>query len=482
MSRTPSDHRAPNVLGQITASVLAATETRKDVRLSEVVEACRNAKQEYQRVRGFVFDSSTPGPQGPQRTQHGQIAEKLTVADTNARDILGGKKPTATYDGLALGDATDLIVDGHPIQSKYGKSTYISLREIIRHLQEKGPDNPPFFQIPIEQRAQLHELRDSDTIKGVNESDIEAIRRQLGMIEELSGQDPDGIIRAGTATWDEVQLGRIGDTIEDREQEVEIRSDERREQIVDHYAPSVAKLAETTVVGGVTGAGVAITQTFFLKCRQGKNPFKGEFTRTDWTEIGVAGGKGNAAGMVSGSTLYMLTNATDLVAPFAGSLVSMMMGINNLRRDFRTGNIDRDQFVDLCHVTASEAALVGLAAAAGQAMLPIPFLGAFVGIIAGKVVTASLKGRWEVDAIELVARLKDYEYWAMTHLDEECRRLLASIEAHFVELDRLEELAFDPATNTDLRLRTSAMLARRVSVSDKLIMDSTDEVDVFMTE
>ena len=140
------------------------------------------------------------------------------------------------------------------------------------------------------------------------------------------------------------------------------------------------------------GAGVGIVHAMFVKCQEGKNPFKGEFTRQDWEEVGVAGSQGSGTGAVAGSTLYLLTNATDLAAPFAGSLVSAMMGINNLRQSRRAGDIDEDQFADLCHVVASEAAIIGLATVAGQAMIPIPILGSVVGLISGKIVAACLTG------------------------------------------------------------------------------------------
>ena len=115
-------------------------------------------------------------------------------------------------------------------------------------------------------------------------------------------------------------------------------------------------------------------------------------------------------------------------------------------------------------------------------MIPIPILGSVVGLISGKIVAACLKDRLEKDAEKLAARLKDYERWALGGLDEECRMLMTRLDEHFMELDRLAELAFDPDTNAYLRLRTSATLARAVSVPDELILNSTEEVDAFMAE
>lgn len=115
-------------------------------------------------------------------------------------------------------------------------------------------------------------------------------------------------------------------------------------------------------------------------------------------------------------------------------------------------------------------------------MIPIPLLGGVLGIVAGRIVIALLTRKLETDGAELTARLTDYIRWAMAQLDEQCREIIARLDEHFMELERLTKLAFDPRTNTDLRLRTSATLAREVSVPDALILDSADEIDAFMTE
>ena len=484
MSDTVRDGRTTPVAAQVAAGILSAQriarEDARDVKLSETIDACKRAKEQYEIVRDYVFNPDTTGPRGSPLTQHGEIAEKLNVAVINAKEILEGRRAIAKR--LEGKEAADLIIDDELFQSKYGKVTYRSLREIVRHLEEKGPDNPTLFVMPPEQRAHLDQLRDSDSIDGLTQREIAAIREQLDSIKRLAKRDPQEIISAGETTWEEVQPARVGETIKEREREVEVRSNQRKEQIFADHAPSVEELVQATGLAGVAGAGVGITQAILVKLRQGKNPFKGEFTGEDWAQIGVSGGKGSGAGVVGGSTLYLLTNATNLAAPFAGSLVSTMMGINSLHRSYRAGDIDNDQFVDYCQVVASEAAIIGLAAAAGQAMIPIPILGAFVGSVAGKIVATALKGRLERDASELAASFVDYERWAMAQLDDSCRELMSRIDEHFMELDELEKLAFDPDTNTDLRLRVSAKLARRVSVPDDLVVDSTDELDAFMTE
>ena len=484
MSSGLRDDQAPHVSAQVAASVLsegrAAREADRELGLSEATEACNRAKEEYEIVKEYIFNPDTPGPRGSRLTRHGEIAESLNVADLNATEILeGGTSIAERTEGQF---AADLNVDGTLYQLKYGKNTYLSLREIIHHLEEKGRDNPTFFVIPPEQRDHLDELRDSNSIEGMAQKDINAIHRQLDRIERLSERDPQEIISAGTATRDQSQPERVRDTIIERKREVELRSDEQKERIHADHEPSVQDAVHAAGLAGVAGAGVGITQAIVGKLRSGKNPFKGEFTAEDWAQVGVSAGKGGARGTVAGSALYVLTNATNLAAPFAGSLVSAMMGVSNLRRSHRAGIIDDDEFVDYCQIVASEAAIVGLATAAGQVMIPIPLLGAFVGSIAGKIVAGVLKESLEREAGELAASFADYEQWAIAQLDDASRELMERIDQHFTEMDELEKLAFDPDTNTELRLRNSAMLARRVEVPNELVVDSPEELDAFMRE
>ena len=121
--------------------------------------------------------------------------------------------------------------------------------------------------------------------------------------------------------------------------------------------------------------------------------------------MGVVTTRGVGGGTVAGSAVYVLTNSPALAAPFAGSLVSALMGVGALLRDHHAGTIDGDQFVELSHIVALDAAVVGLAAAAGQTLVPIPVLGALLGSLGGKLVASALKDGLGESASELTARL-----------------------------------------------------------------------------
>jgi hypothetical protein len=158
------------------------------------------------------------------------------------------------------------------------------------------------------------------------------------------------------------------------------------------------------------------------------------------------------------------------------------MGIGELLKKYHQGEIDADQFVEMSHLVAADAAIVGLAAAAGQVLVPIPVVGALVGSLAGKVVASALKDGLGASEAALLARLEDYEQWATAQLDDHFRALLSSLDSYFGDLAHLAQVAFDEEVNTTLRLAASVQYAEAVGVADELILRTTSAVDVFMTE
>ena len=232
-------------------------------------------------------------------------------------------------------------------------------------------------------------------------------------------------------------------------------------------------------VGVAVGGGVGLAQAIWIKCREGRNPFRGEFSIHDWQDVGVVAAQGAGGGAVAGGALYLLTNSTALAAPFAGSLVSGLMGIGVLLRDHYAGTIDGEQFVEMSHIVAMDAAAVGLASAAGQTMIPVPLLGALLGGLAGKLVTSALKDGLRESESALIASLAEYERYAFGQLDEEFRAVMQRLDAWFGNLERLAVTAFDPEVNHEL-LRASVRMAKTVGVHDALILRTTADLDTFM--
>jgi len=59
---------------------------------------------------------------------------------------------------------------------------------------------------------------------------------------------------------------------------------------------------------------------------------------------------------------------------------------------------------------------------------------------------------------------------------------IARLDRCFDDLDWRARRAFDPATNSAIRLCASADLARHVNVPDALILENTGELDMLIAE
>ena len=464
------------------AAQVAATWAGLDAagRVHELAEALANqdraflsAMREMQAIRDFV--GSPEHILGSGLTKHGEIAEYVTVHVSRAKDVLLGNVPGATFEGVGRIDATDYRFDGADIQSKYHNGLRNTLDAVLRH----AGNHPEFtrsgagYHIPRDQHEELSQ--------GIEEGGG-AIQDRLEQLQRLTGRPAEDIIKPGEATYSEVQQGRVHDTIRDRENSLTRRNEELREAARSRHEPSVAGFGTAAVIGATVGGGVALTQGIWVKYREGKNPFRGDFSLQDWQDIGVPVAQGAGAGGIAGGALYLLTNSTKLSAPAAGAFVSGLMGIGSLLRQYHAGYIDGERFVDLSQMAVVDAATVGVASATGQLFIPVPLLGAFIGSVAGKFVATTLSNVLDEDEAKLKGQLHAHADLAYAQLDEECQAYLRRLDDHFDNLERLAVVAFDTNVNTDLLLKASVELAEAVGVEEELILRSTADLDKFMTE
>ena len=416
---------------------------------------------------------------GSTDTKHGEIAEQVHVGVRRALDVLYGRAPAATFDGVPRTGPVDYRVDSVEIQSKY----YNGLRNTLEGVAKHAERYPNFagtrirYHIPSDLHRQLDELHRTGEIEGLSGRQVDAIRRLRDDLEQATGRSADDLIEPGEATYAEVQQGRVHGTIGKRE---DVLDRENKELKRAAHGPSLAGLGQAAALGATAGGGVGLAQAIWVKYREGKSPFRGEFSTQDWRDVGVVAAQGTGGGAVAGGALYVVTNSTVLAAPFAGSLVSGLMGIGGLLRDYDAGTIDGDQFVEMAHFIALDAAIAGLATAASQTLIPVPLLGTLVGSLAGKFVASALKDGLGKSESALTARLAKYERYALGQLDKEFRAFMRRLDARFENLEHLAEVAFDQSENTSLRLQASIVLAETVGVPDARILRTTGDLDILM--
>ncbi|MGC9423886.1 hypothetical protein [Vibrio sp.] len=473
---------AAQVAGAWSASDKSIRADNLQASLQKLDGAYSSAMGEMKVIRDFVGNSQNI--LGNENTKHGEIAEQVHVGVTRAYDVLCGRSPSATFENIKRTASVDYRVDGVDVQSKYIQSLNKTLDHILDH-SEKYPEfakGNSEYHIPKDYYQQLEELRETGQISNsdLSEKSIRTIQRKIDEIGQVTGRDVEDVIKPGNATYDEVQKGKIDQTLDSREKDLKSTKQDLQDLEKLKNSPSIQGLGKAAAWGAVAGGGVRLAQAFWIKFQEGKNPFIGDFTLADWQDVGIETGKGTLQGGIAGGTLYLLTNATDLAAPFAGAMVSGLVGIGDLVQQYHQGQINSDQFAELSFFVATDAAIVGLATVAGQAIIPIPMLGAFVGSISGKIVASALKSYFQNSENELIDKIESRVNYILHKLDVEHRKFIEQLNQYFDKLETLINLAFDEELNTSLRLAASVTLAETMGVEDSLIIRSTDDLDEFM--
>lgn len=412
---------------------------------------------------------------GSPATKHGEIAEVAEVGVRNAWDFLNGLDPSASLHSDRTGPV-DYIMGNADVQSKFYNGVRNSLNGVVEHL-DKYPDfveGNSYYAIPKDQFELLQKaLNGKDT--GLSQKSIDALNQCVQEIEAVTGRNFSDLVRPASFDYKEVQLGAIDEALDKRQDELSDANEQRVEDIRAEHAQSWQEGLKTTAIAAAVGAAVSFTRVSFGKYREGKNIFKGDFTAEDWKDVGLDTAQGAAIGGVTGGALYLMTNCANMSAPLAGAVVSAVKGLTPLVQGYRAGELSLEQLVDSGCMVCAEVGMVAAATAIGQALIPIPILGALVGSIAGQVLSSILSREVQEIAGVIYARVEEYT----AALDAQQKRVLDALLARFARLGELTVAAFDVRLNADI-LAASATLARTYGVEESNILRTTCDVDQFM--
>lgn len=430
---------------------------------------------EMQAVRDFI---GVPEKiLGSDLTKHGEIAEQVEVGVRRARDQLVGATPGATFEGVGRTAPADYMIDGLEVQSKFINGAGKSLNHVLEHMEkyENFGRDGSFYHIPKDQHALILRALNGEKIDGLNDASVKSLLEKAKEIEAATGKSFSDVVKPSVSTYSEVQQGKIGETLERHEQDLKKENEALKEQIRVEHEPSLAEGLKAAAGAAAVGAAVGFASAVYKKHQEGKNIFKGEFTAEDWKDVGGDAFKAGMLGGVSGGAIYALTNYAELSAPFAGAFVAAVKGLAPLVSDYRAGKISLDALVDNGLFVCADVAIVGICTAAGQALIPVPVLGAVVGSIAGKVLSSVLAGQTK----GLVAAIEARTNVAMQKLDNAYQRVVARITDEFERLGELMTAAFDLSNNEAL-VQRSLELARVHGVAEENLLHNHSELDAFM--
>lgn len=437
-------------------------------------QAFGNAMQQVNRVRDFI--SAPEHILGSPLTKHGEIAEQVEVGIRNARSALS-QQPMTASDLVGRTAPEDYIIDGVQVQSKFINGTSQNLEHVLGHMHKYdyfGRDGS-FYHIPKDHYEIISKVLSGESVPELSTRSVNVILEKVKEIEFESGKPFNEVVQPSISTYSEVQQGMVHATLDQHEQDFVHKNTYLNERIHENHATSLINGMQVTAIATSVGAALSLSAAIYSKYKDGKNLFKGEFTDEDWKSIGLTGVKGASIGGVTGLSIYLLTGYAEMAAPIAGAVVSSIKGVSSLLVDYQAGRITFDQFIDLGLVVCSESAVVGLTTLAGQALIPIPMLGAVIGSLAGKFLAEFVLIRSKDMAQRIQQKMKDF----LVTLDTVEKKLVAKINAEYDRLEGLAKIAFDFEYNHNL-LMSSINLAKAHGVEDNLLIHNHVELDNFI--
>ena len=479
MDKFENKHQTNQFIAAIVAEDNLHKAEQLAAELSKQDQAFFTAIHEFDKVRKFL---ATPeNILGNISTKHGEIAEQVEIGIRNAKSLLNSSTPRATFEGVGRTAPEDYLINGVQVQSKFINGTGNTLDHVLEHMKKYdnfGRDGS-FYHIPKDQYEVIQKILKGENLEGITSRTAQKIQEKAHEIEQLSGRPFNQTVQPSSSNYSDVQINKVDETLERHEKELKKDNAEIKDKIRAESQPNLADFGRVAIKGAVIGGSIRFVTRIYGKYKQGKNIFKGELTLEDWQEIGIDTAKGAALSSISATAIYGLTNFAEMSAPLAGAFVSAGMEVASLLSSLNRREISSEEFVELSLFACADSAIVAAGASIGQALIPIPVVGAIIGAIAGRMVSDFCKDLLGVDT-NLCKQVEQNYQKFLAQIDQAYKATVVNLIATYEKLGNLAQAAFDTNLNLELRLQASIKLAETYGVPDADIIHNVDELDLFM--
>lgn len=376
-------------INQLRSDQLLANLSNQDANLEKAIN-------ELNQLRSIISGKL----QGSDRTVHGIIAEHTQVNFNNARAYVVGKEATY-FKELDLASPVDYWNGDTPIQSKFlGGATADGLQTIkntltnkqygiVAHL-EKYPNflrNGGIYEVPKDQYEYAINLLSKPTSE-LSKADYNTVQ-SIREFEKINNVNFEDVVKPSVVKYNDVQKNVINNTIDNEEANI-LKTDELKRQEMSLQAKATFKQgAQTAAISAAVEGTIAFGVTVLIKFKQGKKI--GDFTEDDWKEIFMNTADGTLKGGVRGASVYALTNLTKANAAVATSLVTITIGAISLTAKFAKSEITSKEYLDGLQQLSVETGVTAATAAIGQALIPVPVVGALVGSLVGSAILGEIQ-------------------------------------------------------------------------------------------
>lgn len=417
---------------------------------------------------------------GGSKGVHGFIAEVAECGLENAQSLVHGDKPVMEW--VNDNGPADLLRNGVEIQVKFvNAGGKFSLDAVATHL-EKYPDfldKGGVYQIPkdhLDAIRSLYEMPREEAVKLVSSTGGPSYSNWKSIHEffDSSGFSIDDL-EASKFEYSEVQKNVIADNMAEEKIRLADESERIKKDIYEEHKPTLQEGAKAAVAGAVLEAGTAFALS--VKSHLGNGKRIGDLTQDDWEEIAKDSGMGLVKGGVRGGAVYGLSNYTATPSSVASALVTASFGVAACAYRFRSGELTEIEFIESSEIACLDASVSAFSSFVGQAVIPVPILGALVGNAVGTTVYELGKDFYSKREAELLAHYTQELKALDTELDCEYTACINSLRENMGTYISLLGKAFSP--NSAMAFSGSVELAASLNVPDSEILHTREEVDDF---
>ncbi len=451
--------------------------------VSQIEENFAKAVTTLDGALGTIHDDIIAKNRGNSKGMHGFIAEVAECGIGNARREVTGLP--GEYIWINDNGVVDFMRGGTAIQQKFSAcKNHLSLAAVKMHL-DLYPDflkNGGKYQIPSDHYEQIKYLLSvpKDVANKMPTSNGEFSLSQWKFVHDFFKTNEIGMedLEPSLLDYRSVQKNNIDYTFEQERLSI---ADTRRKRIdtaQSTYRPSVAEGAKATAAGAAAEGCIAFCVGIVKKTSTGKK--LKDFNESDWKEICGDAGVSTVKGGVRGASIYALTNFAATPAAAANAMVTATFGIADQISQYRNNTVQLNQLIENSEVICLEATISAVSSVVGQAIIPIPVLGAIVGNATGMMLYQLSKMGLDMEEERLIGESVRNMECLSAEMDDEYKDYIISLNASMGTYFELLSQAF--VGDISECFEGSVRLAKSVGVSSNKILDSLDKIDYFFLD
>lgn len=440
-------------------------------------QALQTLKSTLSTIREDIIIRNRGGVKG----MHGFIAEVAECGIGNAREEILGRAPV--YEWINDNGPTDLVRNGVQIQQKFvNAGNHLSLQAIKQHLSTYPEyiNNGGRYQIPQDHYERIKYLL-SISKEQANKMPTETGEFSLKQWREVHSFFENGDVKLSdiepsALKYESVQSNTIEKTISDERKAIKKTDKAIRDEAYTQSKPTLQEGLKAGAVSAAIEGGVTFGLEIRKKVKSGKS-IK-DFTADDWSEICKKTGLGTVKGSVRGISIYALTDYTATPAAVANALVTASFGIAQQAYLLKEGKITQEDFLRNSEELCVDVSVSALSSFIGQAVIPVPVVGAVIGNTIGSLIYQTAKESLKKHDMQLIKRyIQEIETLSQS-LDAQYRQYVRRLNLAMNEYFSILEDAF--AVDCVQAFDGSIQLARYIGVSEDEILKTIEDLDEYI--